>query len=127
MIDIPTNNQLTNRMPIILDGQGEQLTPRRDRLPQEANAGVGTTSYEEIVVKSLSFKRILQHFAALSGQKQSHLTILLQLLKQFKPDMSYDSLPNTGEELMKIDGLDFSKQGNCVVTRSVFCNNNEYL
>ena len=114
-------------MPIILDGQGEQLKPRRDPLPQEANAGVGTTSYKEIVVKSLSFKRILQHFAALTGQKHSHLTILLQLLKQFKPDMSYDSLPNTGEELMKIDGLDFWKQGNCVVTRSVFCNNNEYL
>ena len=35
------------------------------------------------------------------------MTYLLLLLKQHRPDACYDSLPNTGKELLKIDGFDF--------------------
>ena len=56
----------------------------------------------------LSFKRILQHFAVATGQKHSHLTMLLKLLKEHKPEPYYDTLPSTGGKLLQIDGSDFS-------------------
>ncbi|KAK4007407.1 hypothetical protein OUZ56_012564 [Daphnia magna] len=39
--------------------------------------------------------------------KKNHLTYLLTLLKVHEPLSHYSLLPNTGKELMKIDGLDF--------------------
>jgi hypothetical protein len=56
--------------------------------------------------KPLSFKRILCHWAASTMQKKSHLTYLLQLLKEHRPPVDYDVLPSSGKQLMFIDGRD---------------------
>lgn len=54
----------------------------------------------------LSFTRILQHWAASTNQKKSHLTYLLQLLKEHKTLIDFDTLPASGNQLMFIDGRD---------------------
>lgn len=56
--------------------------------------------------QSLSFVTLLQHFAAYTGQKLSHMTYLLKLLKTHKPSPYYDELPNSGRELLKISCTD---------------------
>ncbi|KZS03094.1 Uncharacterized protein APZ42_034264 [Daphnia magna] len=56
--------------------------------------------------KPLSFKRILCHWAASTMQKKSHLTYSLQLLKEHRPPVDYDTLPSSGKQLMFIDGRD---------------------
>lgn len=61
--------------------------------------------------KSLSFQTILQHFAVVTGQKHSHMTVLLKLLKHHKPDPLYDQLPSTGEKLLKITERDCINEG----------------
>lgn len=61
--------------------------------------------------KSLSFQRILQHFAVVTGQKHSHMTILLKLLKRHKPHPFYDQLPSTGEKLLEITERDILNGG----------------
>jgi hypothetical protein len=50
---------------------------------------------------------ILRHFAAYTNQKHSSLTHLLKLLKLYKPEANYGSLPRTGKGLLKIDGRDW--------------------
>lgn len=59
---------------------------------------------------SLSFKRILQHWAAYTSQKKSHLSYLLQLLKHYQPVVEYTTLPNTGRALMSLDSRDFLEE-----------------
>lgn len=49
----------------------------------------------------------MQHWAAYTHAKHSHLTYLLKLLKHYQPDPCYDSLPATGHQLLYIDGRDF--------------------
>jgi hypothetical protein len=39
-------------------------------------------------------------------QKKSHLTYLLELLKEHRPPIDYDALPSSGQQLMYIDGRD---------------------
>lgn len=57
--------------------------------------------------EQMSLIRILQHWAAFTHAKHSHLTYLLKLLKHYQPDPCYDSLPATGHQLLYIDGKDF--------------------
>ena len=59
----------------------------------------------------LSFKSILQHWVALFGIKKSHITTLLRLLKHYRPDVDFDSLPATGQQLMHVDGNDYNNHG----------------
>jgi len=56
----------------------------------------------------LSFKRLLQHFAVYTKQKKSSMTYLLKLLIRHSPKPNYDTLPNTGKQLLYIDGRDVS-------------------
>lgn len=56
--------------------------------------------------KPLTFKRLLQHFAAYTQQKKSSMTYLMQLLIRHRPTPLYDMLPSTGKQLMYIDGSD---------------------
>ncbi|KAK4017351.1 hypothetical protein OUZ56_032298 [Daphnia magna] len=56
--------------------------------------------------KPLTFKRLLQHFAAYTQQKKSSITYLMQLLIRHRPTPLYDMLPSTGKQLMYIDGSD---------------------
>jgi hypothetical protein len=58
----------------------------------------------------VSFKQILRHWAASTNQKKSHLTYLLQLLKEHKPLIDFDRLPSSGKQLMFIDGRDVPRQ-----------------
>lgn len=58
----------------------------------------------------VSFKQILRHWAASTNQKKSHLTYLLQLLKEHKPLIDLDRLPSSGKQLMFIDGRDVPRQ-----------------
>jgi len=46
----------------------------------------------------------------LTNQKKSHLTYLLQLLKEHKPLIDFDRLPSSGIQLMFIDGRDMPRQ-----------------
>ncbi|KAK4003600.1 hypothetical protein OUZ56_005357 [Daphnia magna] len=56
--------------------------------------------------KPLTFKHLLQHFAAYTQQKKSSMTYLMQLLIRHRPTPLYDMLPSTGKQLMYIDGSD---------------------
>ncbi|EFX70531.1 hypothetical protein DAPPUDRAFT_112645 [Daphnia pulex] len=56
---------------------------------------------------TLSLLALLQHFAVYTNQNHSDLTYLLMLLKFYEPEANYSMLPNTGKELVKIDGLDW--------------------
>ncbi|KAI9556033.1 hypothetical protein GHT06_018600 [Daphnia sinensis] len=60
------------------------------------------------VERPLTFKRLLQHFAAYTQQKKSSMTYLLQLLIRHKPTPLYDMLPSTGKQLMYIEQSDVS-------------------
>ncbi|KZR96726.1 Cc8L18.2-like protein, partial [Daphnia magna] len=85
---------------------------------QHANEDVDFDAFEGIPViylagtssvpnnKPLSFKRILCHWAAFTMQKKSHLTYLLELLKEHRPQIDFDTLPSSGKQLMLIDGRD---------------------
>ncbi|KAK4028101.1 hypothetical protein OUZ56_017279 [Daphnia magna] len=53
-----------------------------------------------------SLKQLLQHFAAVTNQRKSHLSCLLRLLKDHQPEPDYVSLPSTGQQLMCIDSRD---------------------
>jgi hypothetical protein len=59
----------------------------------------------------LSFKTLLQHWVALFGIKKSHITSLLRLLKHYRPEVDFDSLPATGQQLMQVDGNDYNNYG----------------
>lgn len=61
---------------------------------------------ETLIGNTLTFKRVLQHFAAYTNQKKSHLTYLLRLLKEHQPIPDYDSLPSSGQQLMSISDRD---------------------
>jgi hypothetical protein len=39
-------------------------------------------------------------------QKKSHLTYLLELLKEHRPPIHFDALPSSGQQLMNIHGRD---------------------
>jgi hypothetical protein len=65
-----------------------------------------STSSAPINNKPLSFKRVICHWAASTMQKKSHLTYLLELLKEHRPPLDYDALPSSGQQLMYIDGRD---------------------
>jgi hypothetical protein len=56
--------------------------------------------------------KILRHFAAYTNQKQKHLTYLLKLLKLYEPIPYYSLLPSTGQELMHVNGSDWSTSTN---------------
>lgn len=56
--------------------------------------------------KYITFKRILQHWAVSTRAKHSHLTYLLKLLKHYAPDPLYESLPSSGQQLLKLDFAD---------------------
>jgi hypothetical protein len=45
-------------------------------------------------------------WAASTMQKKSHLTYLLELLKEHRPPIDFDALPSSGQQLMYIDGRD---------------------
>jgi hypothetical protein len=64
-----------------------------------------STSSAPINNKPLSFKRVICHWAA-SMQKKSHLTYLLELLKEHRPPIHFDALPSSGQQLMNIHGRD---------------------
>jgi hypothetical protein len=51
---------------------------------------------------------LLQHFAVYTNQNHSDMTYLLMLLKLYEPEANYSILPNTGKELVKIDGFDWT-------------------
>jgi hypothetical protein len=51
----------------------------------------------------LSLLKLLQHFAVYTWQKLEHMSYLLKLLKHYKPDPCYDSLPSTGRTLLEIN------------------------
>lgn len=55
----------------------------------------------------ISFKRLLQHFAAVTHQKKSKMTCFLKLFKRHQPIPEYDTLPSTGQQLLQIDGRDY--------------------
>lgn len=57
--------------------------------------------------KGLSLITLLRHYAKYTDQKNSHLTCLLRLLKTHRPEPDYDSLPSTGEQLLKLESSDF--------------------
>lgn len=65
----------------------------------------------QAVVSKLSLLKILRHYAAYTKQKQAHMTYLLKLLETHKPEPRYSMLPNTGRELVKIDGRDCASSG----------------
>ena len=88
-----------------------------DDIPMREDIRDNETAFE----LSLSFTRILQHFAVATGQKHSHLTILLKLLKHHKPEPEYDTLPSTGEKLLEIDGQDFSTKSTTIFTLHYIC------
>lgn len=64
----------------------------------------------EYLEKTLTLKKILQHFAVSTNQKKSHMTYLLKLLIEYQPLPAYDSLPATGQQLLYIDGRDVVNQ-----------------
>jgi hypothetical protein len=49
---------------------------------------------------------ILKQFAVYTNQPLSNMTVLLKLLKKYRPDPHYDLLPCTGRKLLDIDGQD---------------------
>lgn len=49
---------------------------------------------------------ILRFFAAFENIPFKKMTTLLQLFKKHKPEPLYQYLPNTGQELLHIDGFD---------------------
>lgn len=57
--------------------------------------------------KGLSLKALLRHYAKYTNQKNSYITYLLRLLITHRPAPDYDSLPTTGEQLLKLEGSDF--------------------
>ena len=59
----------------------------------------------------ISFKSLLQHWVAYTNTKKSTITSLLRLLKHYKPDPIYDSLPATGQQLLEINGEDCNSYG----------------
>lgn len=63
------------------------------------------------ISRPLTFKRLLQHWAVLTRQKNSHMTSLLRLLKHYKPVVDYDRLPATGQTLIYTDGNDIKSYG----------------
>ena len=64
----------------------------------------------EYLEKTLTLKKILQHFAVSTNQMKSHMTYLLKLLIEYKPLPAYDSFPATGQQLLYIDGRDVVNQ-----------------
>ena len=63
-----------------------------------------TQSYRK---PNLPLLTLLQHFAVYTNQNHSDMTYLLMLLKLYEPEANYSILPNTGKELVKIDGFDW--------------------
>lgn len=57
--------------------------------------------------KGLSLKALLRHYATYTNQKKSYITYLLHLLITHRPAPDYDSLPTTGEQLLKLESSDF--------------------
>ena len=52
---------------------------------------------------------ILQHWIATTSCPRKHVTLLLKLLKHYKPEADYDALPHTAEQLVWIDGSDVTR------------------
>ncbi len=52
----------------------------------------------------------MQHFAVYTNQNYSDMTYLLMQLKLYEPEANYSTLPNTGKELVKIDGFDWPRK-----------------
>ena len=67
-------------------------------------------SIEQLVIKSFRSKRFCS-----TGLRYLELkkvtTSLLRLLKHYRPDMDFDSLPATGQQLMQVDGNDYNNYG----------------
>ncbi|XP_045027910.1 uncharacterized protein LOC123471079 isoform X1 [Daphnia magna] len=56
-----------------------------------------------IPMKMLSFKRLLQYHAVYTTQKKSHVTYFLRLRHHYRPAIDYDTLPTTGEQLLRVE------------------------
>ena len=61
--------------------------------------------------KDIPFKVLLQHWIACCGIKKSHVTVLMRLLRHYRPDIDYETLPATGQQIMHIDADDFKTFG----------------
>lgn len=57
--------------------------------------------------RTITFKRLLQHFAVYTNQTKEKMTYFLRLFKHFRPRLDYDDLPSTGAALLKINADDF--------------------
>ena len=57
---------------------------------------------------SITFKRLLQHFAVYTRQGRNKMLYLLKLLLDHKPEIDYDSLPRDAKCLLAIDSRDWS-------------------
>jgi hypothetical protein len=62
------------------------------------------------IKESLPLLTLLQHFSVYTNQTHNDMTYLLLLLKHYQPEPDYESLPNTGQELIKIDGRDWDSR-----------------
>lgn len=58
----------------------------------------------ELWEEKLNLLQLLQHFAVYTNQSQKSMTYLLRLLKAHEPAPLYSLLPNTGKELIAVDG-----------------------
>lgn len=56
-----------------------------------------------VPMKMVSFTRLLQHHAVYTTQKKSHITYFLRLLHHYRPVIDYDTLPTTGEQLLRVE------------------------
>lgn len=63
----------------------------------------------EIWEEKLNLLQLLQHFAVYTNQSQKSMNYLLKLLKAYEPAPFYSLLPNTGKELIAVDGRDISE------------------
>lgn len=60
---------------------------------------------------SLSFLTIFRHWSVATKQEEDGLTLFLKLMKHYKPEIDYSVLPETGKQLLRIDGRDFPNCG----------------
>lgn len=56
----------------------------------------------------ISFLRLLQHWAATTHFKKTHMDNLLRLIHHHRPVIDYNVLPLTGKQLLQIDGRDYA-------------------
>ena len=99
-----------------LDGETDNHTHQSDDdhelldMSMDEYAGgkaINHTILSEFRKKAVTLKKILQHWAVMTGCPQQHVTLLLKLVKYFEPLTDYRNLPSTCKALLWFDKTDF--------------------